>query len=132
MPERVELLYHGLDFGRFPPEPAPRRPRTGTRSRRPVILLSVGRAVEKKGYDVRWRRLALLPPDLAWRFVHIGGGTGLKALKAEAARLGIAGRIDWRGAQPQDVVLADLIEADLFFLPAAWPATATATACPTC
>ena len=25
VPERMELLYHGLEFGRFPAEPAPRR-----------------------------------------------------------------------------------------------------------
>jgi glycosyltransferase involved in cell wall biosynthesis len=73
--------------------------------------------VEKKGFDVALAALALLPPDLSWRWVHIGGGTGLKALKAEAERLGINDRIDWLGAQPQDVVIANLISADLFFLP---------------
>jgi glycosyltransferase involved in cell wall biosynthesis len=116
-PERMELLYHGLEFGRFPAEPASRPPRTGTNPADPVILLSVGRAVEKKGFDVALAALALLPPDLSWRWVHIGGGTGLKALKAEAERLGLSSRIDWLGAQPQDVVIANLISADLFFLP---------------
>jgi len=116
-PERMELLYHGLEFDRFPPEPAPRPARTGTDPADPMILLSVGRAVEKKGFDVALAALALLPPDLSWRWVHIGGGTGLKALKAEAERLGLAGRIDWLGAQPQDVVIANLISADLFLLP---------------
>ena len=92
VPERMELLYHGLEFGRFPPEPGSRPPRTGADPTDPVILLSVGRAVEKKGFDVALAALALLPPDLAWRWVHIGGGTGLKALKAEAERLGIDGQ----------------------------------------
>jgi glycosyltransferase involved in cell wall biosynthesis len=117
VPERVELLYHGLEFGRFPPEPAARPPRTGTDPTDPLTLLSVGRAVEKKGFDVALAALALLPADFAWRWVHIGGGTGLKALKAEAKRLGLSSRIDWLGAQPQDVVIANLISADLFFLP---------------
>jgi glycosyltransferase involved in cell wall biosynthesis len=116
-PERVELLYHGLEFGRFPAGPPDRPPRTGADLSDPVILLSVGRAVEKKGFDVALEALASLPADLAWRWVHIGGGTGLKALKAEAERLGLMDRIDWLGAQPQDVVIAHYARADLFFLP---------------
>ena len=42
--------------------------------RSPVVLLSVGRAVAKKGYDDLLAALALLPAALAWRLVHIGGG----------------------------------------------------------
>jgi glycosyltransferase involved in cell wall biosynthesis len=38
-------------------------------------------------------------------------------LKAQAERLGLAARIDWRGAQAQDAVIAALREADLFVLP---------------
>ena len=41
----------------------------------PVTLLSVGRAVPKKGYDLLLRALAALPRDLDWRFVHIGAGS---------------------------------------------------------
>ena len=52
----------------------PRRRRDGSDPRDPVVILSVGRAVEKKGYDDLLAALALLPADLAWRFVHIGGG----------------------------------------------------------
>ena len=63
--ERVELLYHGLDFSRFPP-PAERRPaRDGGDPDEPVVLLSVGRAVAKKGYDVLLEALARLPRGLA-------------------------------------------------------------------
>ncbi len=46
---RVELVYHGLDFSRFPPAPSRRPPRDGRSLDDPVVLLSVGRAVEKKG-----------------------------------------------------------------------------------
>ena len=62
--------------------------------------------------------LALLPPGLAWRFVHIGGGALADRLKQKAARLGIADRIEWRGARPQPDVLAAYREADLFVLAA--------------
>jgi glycosyltransferase involved in cell wall biosynthesis len=114
----VALSYHGLDFDRFPP-PWP-RPAGGDGSDpvRPVIVLSVGRAVEKKGYDDLVAALALLPADLAWRFVHIGGGALAKRLKRQAVRLGLDGRIEWRGARPQPEVLAAYREADLFMLAA--------------
>jgi len=116
--DRVQLLYHGLDFRRFgAPAPTPaRRRRDGTDPADPVVILSVGRAVEKKGLDVLIEALATLPPTLAWRFLHIGGGPLLPALKARARELRIADRIEWLGAQPQDVVLQRYRDADLFVL----------------
>ena len=83
-----------------------------------MVILSVGRGVAKKGYDDLLAALALLPPTLAWRFVHIGGGVLAKRLKREAQRLGLAGRIEWRGARPQPKVLAAYRAADLFVLAA--------------
>jgi glycosyltransferase involved in cell wall biosynthesis len=117
-PETVWLCYHGIDPVRFPP--VPRRPAGGDGSdpQRPAVLLSVGRAVAKKGYDDLLAALALLPRDLAWRFVHIGGGELRRSLARRAARLGIADRVDWRGAQPQPEVLAAYRAADLFVLAA--------------
>ena len=117
-PDRIQLLYHGLDFGRFrAPDPtAASRRRDGSNPADPVIVLSVGRAVAKKGLGVLIEALAQLPPTLAWRFVHIGGGPLLPELKARARELGIAERIEWLGAQPQDVVLQRYREADLFVL----------------
>ncbi len=112
--EKIGLFYHGLDFSRFAPPEAPRPERDGTGE--PVVLLSVGRAVEKKGYDDLLRALARLRGDLNWRFVHIGGGPLRRNLKKTAQRLGIGGRIEWRGAQPQAGVLAAYREADLFVL----------------
>lgn len=113
--ERVSLVYHGLDLRRFPLLDRPRPPRDGS-SAQPVTLLSVGRAVEKKGYDVLLRALALLPADLHWRFVHIGGGVLLSALQQQADALGLADRIDWLGPLPHDQVLDHYRAADLFLL----------------
>jgi len=117
VPGRVALLYHGLDFRRFPPPPVARPWRDGSAADDPVILLSVGRAVEKKGFDVMLEALARLPADLHWRWVHVGGGERLKALKAQAARLGLADRVFWRGPQAQDGVIDAYRIADLFVLP---------------
>ena len=117
-PGVVSLVYHGLDFDRFPPSHRAAATADGGDPARPVVILSVGRAVAKKGYDDLLAALSLLPPDLAWRFVHIGGGALADRLKRQAARLGIAGRIEWRGARPQPDVLAACREADLFVLAA--------------
>lgn len=113
---KVALVYHGLDFSRFPP-PAARAARNGTVSGDPVVLLSVGRAVAKKGYADLLDALAQLPSDLDWRFVHVGSGFLLDDLKARAATLGIAGRIEWMGGQPQEAVIERMRAADLFVLP---------------
>jgi glycosyltransferase involved in cell wall biosynthesis len=117
-PDRVALSYHGLDFDRFPP--TPRRPEgaDGSDPERPVTVLSVGRAVEKKGYDDLLAALALLSAGLAWRLVHIGGGVLADRLKHQAAQVGLDKQIEWRGAQPQPAVLAAYREADLFVLAA--------------
>lgn len=112
----VHLSYHGLDLSRFGPFDGVRSKADGSDPLRPVTLVSVGRAVEKKGYDTLLDALALLPSDLAWRFEHIGGGEKLAALKAQASRLGLSDRIEWRGALAQEEVLATYRRADLFAL----------------
>ena len=94
----VMLAYHGLDSARFPaPAPAAAartaamRP-TGAAARRRAPGAEEGhRGAARR----RWRRCR---PTLHWRYEHIGGGPLRDALKAQAARLGIAERITWRGA----------------------------------
>lgn len=116
-PDRLQLVYHGLDFAHLPPPPAAGRPmRDGSDPNDPVVILSIGRAVEKKGYDDVLNALAQLPRSLHWRFEHIGGGALGDALKGQAARLEIADRCHWMGAQPQRQVFAALARADLFVL----------------
>ena len=115
-PEHLRLVYHGLDFAHLPPPPPPRPRRDGSDVADPVVILSIGRKVEKKGYDDLLAALARLPRDLHWRFEHVGAGGLSDALKAQAALLGIAQRCIWHGAQPQKVVFAALARADLFVL----------------
>jgi glycosyltransferase involved in cell wall biosynthesis len=115
-PGRVHLSYHGLDLDRFGPFAGAHSDADGSDPTHPVQIVSVGRAVEKKGYDTLIKALALLPRDLAWRFEHIGGGDRLAELKALAAGLGIGDRITWKGALAQEEVLAHYRRADLFAL----------------
>jgi glycosyltransferase involved in cell wall biosynthesis len=113
---RVELVYHGLDPERFPPPGAHVSTRDGSDPDDPVRILSVGRAVEKKGYQDLLSALALLPAGLHWRFQHVGGGAWLGRLKRLAGGLGIADRIEWRGALSQGDVLECYGAADMFVL----------------
>jgi glycosyltransferase involved in cell wall biosynthesis len=115
-PGRVHLSYHGLNLDRFPPPAAERPPRDGGDPGDPVRIVSVGRAVPKKGYPTLLAALARLPPGLTWRFTHLGGGPDLPALRAQAAALGLADRIGWRGAVDQAEVLAAYRDADIFAL----------------
>ncbi len=109
---KIDLAYHGLDLSQFP-SPPDRADREES-----AILLSVGRLVEKKGYDDLLEALAGLPAGLDWRFVHIGGGELSKQMKAKADALGLSDRIEWRGKRDREEVIAAMREADLFVLPA--------------
>jgi len=115
--DRVALAYHGLDRSRFPAPPA-RPPRDGSAAGDPICIVSVGRAVAKKGFDDLLAALAQLPADLHWRLVHVGGGELLDRLKAQATKLGLSGKVAFLGARPQPDVIARLREGDLFALPA--------------
>ncbi|MFQ5659442.1 MAG: glycosyltransferase [Gammaproteobacteria bacterium] len=115
-PEKVFLSYHGIALGVIP-DPLPARPpRNGGDKDNPVHLLSVGRAVEKKGYDVLLEALARLPGNLSWRFEHIGGGPRLSALKAKTNALDLGGRVSWLGPKSHDKVLEHCRRADVFVL----------------
>ncbi len=112
-PERVELIYHGLDLSRFP---AP--PQRGIRAANaPFHMLSVGRLVEKKGFDRLLQAFALLPKSLNWHWTHIGGGNLSKKLSAQAEAAGLSDRITWMGACDQPEVISEMRRADLFALP---------------
>ncbi len=115
-PSRVHLSYHGLNLERFPPFAEQRALRDGRDATDPVRILSVGRAVPKKGYDILLHALARLPADLHWRFAHLGSGGEVATLKTLAARLGIDARCEWRGAAVQTDVLAAYRDADIFAL----------------
>ncbi len=109
-PRQIDLVYHGIDLARFPPPPE-RHARAG-----PVRILCVSRLVEKKGVDDLLRALAKLPSDLDWTFTHIGGGGLLNKIKKISQEFGINEKIMWVKAMPQDALLAQYRDADIFVL----------------
>jgi len=112
---RVELVYHGIDLTRFPRSSSSSHA-DGKSAADPVVILSVGRLVEKKGTDVLLRALARIPSSLHWRFVHVGGGPLKKKLSRLADELNLSSRVQWRGALTQDALLLEYRNADLFAL----------------
>ena len=110
-PDKVLLVYHGLDIEALDlPDPTIKAPA-------PVRIVTVGRAVEKKGFDDLLRALALLPEDLDWCLSHIGKGAMLQPLAQQAEDLGLQDRINWMGAQSRDVVFQTYRDSALFVLP---------------
>lgn len=110
-PSRIDLVYHGLDLSRFPPPPD----RTSRAKGAPFHMLSVGRLVEKKGFDRLIEAFQHFPASLDWHWTHIGGGPLKDVLRAQAE--GLDARITWKGACDQPEVIAAMRDADLFVLP---------------
>ncbi|WP_439629306.1 glycosyltransferase [Shinella sp.] len=111
------IAHHTHDAcGCTPAASNPRPLRDGSNPQNPVTIISVGRAVPKKGYDVLLRALARLPADLHWRFVHAGDGGERAMLQRLAEELGITEKLSWLGAVDQKDVLAGYREADIFAL----------------
>jgi glycosyltransferase involved in cell wall biosynthesis len=115
-PARVHLSYHGLDLQRFGHFDGARSQRDGTRPKVPVVILSVGRAVPKKGYDVLLKALALLKPDVSFSFIHVGGGEDLQSLMDLSISLSLEDRVVWKGPLAQGEILDLYREADIFTL----------------
>jgi phosphatidylinositol alpha-mannosyltransferase len=83
-----------------------------------IIVISVGRNVPKKSFDVGLRAFgASLTQVPNMRYVHIGRDS--EPLESLAVELGISDRFHALGEQPRDRVLQAYTEADIFFSPAA-------------
>jgi len=115
--EKVHLVYHGLNLERFSLPDKAVQSRDGSEKENPLRIVSVGRAVEKKGLDILLDALAGLPKELHWRWVHIGGGPLLDNLKKQGERLGLSDRLNFMGSLSQKEVLETYRSSDLFVLP---------------
>ena len=110
--DTVSLAYHGLDLSRFP-EPPVRK----ADNNQSFKILSVGRLVEKKGFDRLLHALALLPDNLNWHWTHVGGGALGLDLESQAQDLNIDDQISWLGELEQPDVIEQMRKANVFILP---------------
>ena len=117
---RTETLLHGVDIGRFAPDPETRR---RVRAAHGLdddaeIVFAVGRLVRKKGFEYLIDALARLAPRRpALRLVLAGSGDLDAELRARAAAGRIADRVRWLGAIPHDDVAGWLAAADVSAAP---------------
>ena len=124
-------IYHGLDLSRFPAPPPARPKRDG--SDEPVTLVSVGRLVEKKGYDLLLSRarpaaartaMAVCPH---WRRRPLRGIAGAGGKPRPRGPRRMARRLQPGGSHRGAATVPIFSSCR-----AASPAMATATACPMC
>jgi glycosyltransferase involved in cell wall biosynthesis len=107
--DKIIQHYIGVDTDRFQVDPRDRLD--------DGYVLSVGRAVEKKGLDTVIRafaRIAARHPRV--RLVHVGGGPLLARLRQLAHALGISGAVEFRGPQPHHEVTTLMRGAAVFAL----------------
>ena len=90
------------------------RAAVGGRRPEPGRVLFVGRLVEKKGVNVLLSAAADVP---AARIVIVGDGPIGPELRAQAASLGIAERVEFVGARTRAEVMAELARAAVVALP---------------
>lgn len=106
----VRRLYNGIDLRTFAPDPAVRR--------EPGLILSVGRLVEKKGFEDLIRACAWLREgQVEFRCEIIGTGERREALKALIAELDLEQHVTLVGPRSQDEVLRAYRRATVFALP---------------
>lgn len=97
-PAKLRVIYNGVDLARFKPRPEIRsreRAALGIAEDAPLYLF-VGSGFERKGVDRTLESFARLPGDAA-RLVVVGADHALEAMRALAARLGLAPRVHFTG-----------------------------------
>lgn len=82
-------------------------------------IVFAGQFIRRKGVDILLAALGCLA-DLEWNLELIGSGAAEDALRAQAARLGLEGRITWKGVVAPDKIHARLAGADVLVLPSRW------------
>jgi glycosyltransferase involved in cell wall biosynthesis len=106
----VELIYHGVDLQMF--HPAPVRRSDGV-----PLIVSVGRLVEKKGFDDLLRAFALLAAgNRRFRCEIYGDGPRRDELEALRDDLGLEQMVTFCGPRRQSELLTVYQNADVFAL----------------
>lgn len=95
--EKVTVLRNGVDLQAFRPEPDRAAARSALGLGAEQTLLSVGLLIERKGHHLVIEALRDLPEC---RLLIVGEGPNRTTLEALAARLGVAERVRFLGAQP--------------------------------
>ncbi|MBF0096431.1 MAG: glycosyltransferase family 4 protein [Magnetococcales bacterium] len=116
-PEKLHVIYSGVDAERFHPQLA-QRWRQEVRQQwsiaeKQIVLLLVGSGFERKGVPIALQALARLPQQFS--LLVVGQDRALSAMQRQAERLGVAERLRLTGGQRN--VEAFYGAADILLLP---------------
>ncbi len=115
---KVKRVYNGLDLRPFQ-EAAQRRRKETVWGGPERLILSVGRLIEKKGFDDLIRACAYLKGKgiEGFRCVIVGDGPMEAELNALSAELGVSDRVELAGPKSQAEIVALLEKTAVFALP---------------
>ncbi len=107
---KIHRVYNGLDLSRF------RQARSGSE---PVMLLAVGRLIEKKGFRQLIEACALLAREQAPRFTCriVGSGPLQSELQRAIERHRLAAVVSLAGEETQEEIVSELANSQIFILP---------------
>jgi len=106
--KRVYRVYNGIDIEQFQP----------ARFEQPPLVLSVGRLISKKGFDILIDACAILRGrGLDFRCEIVGEGPLRDELQARIDRHQLADRVSLAGPKPQRAVATRLGQATVLTLP---------------
>ncbi len=109
-PGKLHVMRTGVDLNRFTMRPE--KPFS-----EPFRLLSIGRLVDKKGFDTLLEAVALLAREGRHvRATLIGGGPLEEALRGQVRNLGLGDKVELTGPLPQETVREHFAGADAFVL----------------
>ncbi|MCA9244204.1 MAG: glycosyltransferase family 4 protein [Phycisphaerales bacterium] len=123
-PERMRVVYSGMDVGCFTPNKAARaaaRAAWGVRSDEEVVIGSVARLFRRKGYEQLipiMSQVAAARPNA--RFVWVGDGAQRGDYEAELKRLGLRDRTTLVGLVRPDEVPAQIAGFDILAHASQW------------
>ncbi len=111
-PDKIRVVYLGVDPKRFAPRPRP--PLDPTR----VRIVAVGSLIEQKGHVFLVRACRLLVDRGYGVYCQIiGEGDKRVVVEKEIARLALGGQVTLSGELPYDTIQQHLSNADVFALP---------------
>jgi colanic acid/amylovoran biosynthesis glycosyltransferase len=86
---------------------------------RPARILSVGRFVEKKGFDDIVRALGIVKrtTKTPLQVAFVGGGPLEEQLRADVEREGLTDVVSFKGYLPNEAVVQEMLNSDLFVQP---------------
>ena len=111
--KRIRVLRNGVDLELFAPRPHETARRELGLSVDGTVVLSVGQLVPAKAFELVIRAVAPVPEAT---LVIVGDGPETAALRRLAERIGVAGRVRFLGAMPQEKLPAVYSAADVLVL----------------